>query len=242
MTSVLLHDVTTLAFVLHIGGGTVGLGSGTVALLASKGGRLHRAAGTVFFSSMLVMAAFAGYLAVAMPDQLVNLFIGTFAAYLVATGWMTVRRRAGTAGVAERIAFGVALVLCAPFAVLSFQLAIGLPPLFKSAVAFEGPVLIAIYSFTAVLAVAAIGDAKVVFGGGVSAASRLARHLWRMCLGLTLATGSAFTNGLSRLLPGPHHVPAAFFFPQFIPVVFLIFWMIRVRLTPWRGREVAAAR
>ncbi|HLZ81930.1 MAG TPA: DUF2306 domain-containing protein [Caulobacteraceae bacterium] len=242
MTTVPLHAITLLAFVLHIAGGTVGLVSGTVALLASKGGRVHRTAGTVFFFSMLVMAALACYLAVVMPGQLVNLFIGTFAAYLVATGWMTVRRRGGGAGLAERIAFVVAIVLCAPFAILSFQLAAGLPPLFKSAVPLEGPVLIAIYSFTTVLAIALIGDARVVLGGGAAAAPRIARHLWRMCLGVTLAAGSAFTNGLPRLLPAPHDVPPAFFLPQFIPVGFLIFWMIRVRFTPWLGARPQALR
>jgi hypothetical protein len=52
-----------------------------------------------------------------------------------------------------------------------------------------------------------------------------------MCLALTLATGSAFTNGFARLLPGPYHVPPAFFYPQFVPLILLCFWMIRVRLT-----------
>jgi uncharacterized membrane protein len=240
MTTVLLHEVTGLAFVVHVGGGFVGLVSGTVALLAGKGGRLHRAAGTVFFASMLVMATLACYLAVVRPGQIVNLFIGIFASYLVATGWLAVRREAGAAGAPERIALGVAVVLCAPFAVLSIQLAAGLPPFFKSAVPLVGPVRVAIYSFTSVLAIAAIGDATVVFAGGLSAAPRVARHLWRMCLGLTLAAGSAFTNGFARLLPGPYHVPDAFFFPQFIPVAFLIFWMIRVRFTGWLGRRSVA--
>jgi len=226
--------MTILAYVLHIGAGTIGLASGLVAAVARKGGYLHRKAGTVFVVSMLVMATFAAYLAVAVPDQIVNLFIGTFASYLVATGWMTVRRREGTIGLFERIALFVAFCLCAPFAILAFQLATGLSPLFKSAVPFEGPVLIAIYGFTSVLAIAAIGDAKVVLAGGISGAPRIARHLWRMCLGLTLATGSAFTNGLARLLPGPYHVPPIFFFPQFLPLGLLIFWMIRVRFTHWR--------
>jgi hypothetical protein len=93
--------------------------------------------------------------------------------------------------------------------------------------------LIAIYSFTAVLALAVIGDSRVVLGGGISGAPRIARHLWRMCLGLTLATGSAFTNGFARLLPGPYHVPEAFFYPQFLPLALLVFWMIRVRFTGW---------
>jgi hypothetical protein len=233
--------MTLLAFVLHIGGGTLGLVSGTVAAFARKGGRLHRAAGNVFFVSMLVMATLAIYLAIVMPGQIVNVFIGTFAFYLVATAWMTVRRKEGTIGYSERIALLVAVILCAPFAILSFQLATGMAPFFKSAVPFEGPVLVAIYSFTSVLAIAAIADAKVVLAGGISGAPRIARHLWRMCLGLTLAAGSAFTNGLPRLLPGPMHVPPAFFVPQFLPVGLLIFWMIRVRFTDWFN-EVASAR
>jgi hypothetical protein len=233
MTTALFHAMTMLAFVLHIGSGAVGLVSGTVAAFARKGGHLHRAAGNVFFFSMLVMATFACYLAVVMPGQIVNLFIGTFASYLVATAWLTVRRKEGTIGVGEKIALSVALVLCAPFAILTFQLATGLPPLFTSAVPFKGPVLIAIYGFTSVLAIAATSDAKVVLAGGISGAPRIARHLWRMCLGLTLAAGSAFTNGLARFLPGPYHVPPAFFFPQFLFLGLLIFWLIRVRFTNW---------
>lgn len=232
--SLLLHGMTMLAYVLHIGAGATGLVSGLVAAFARKGGYLHRKAGTVFVVSMLVMATFAAYLAVAVPDQLVNLFIGTFAFYLVGTAWMTVRRAEGTAGLIEEIALFVSLCLCAPFAILSFQLATGLTPLFNSAVPFKGPVLIAIYSFTTVLAIAMIGDAKLVWAGGISGAPRIARHLWRMCVGLTLAMGSGFTNGLARLLPGPYHVPPSFFFPQFLPLCLLTFWLIRVRFTGWR--------
>jgi uncharacterized membrane protein len=229
----MLHPLTILAYVLHVGAGMIGLTSGTVALIARKGGYLHRRAGTVFIVAMVVMAIFAGYLAVAVPDQLVNLFIAAFTLYLLATGWMTVRRKARTAGLFEKIALFIGLSLCAPFAILSFQLATGLTPSFKSAVPFRGPVLIAIYTFTGVLAVATIGDARVAFGGGISGAPRIARHLWRMCLGLTLATGSAFTNGFARLLPGPYHVPPVFFYPQFVPLALLFFWMIRVRYTGW---------
>jgi len=229
-----------LAFVLHIGAGTVGLISGTVAALARKGWRLHRAAGNVFFVSMLIMAAFAAYLAVAIPGQIVNLFIAIFTVYLVGTAWMTVRRKEGVIGFSEKIALFVAVILCAPFAILAFQLAIGLPPLFKSAVPSKGPVLVAIYVLTSVLAIAAIGDTKVVVAGGISGAARIARHLWRMCLGLTLAASSAFTNGLARFLPGPYHVPPVFFLPQFLPLGLLIYWMIRVRFTNWFQQEVVA--
>ena len=232
----ILQAVTTVAFVLHIGGGTVALVAGTTAAIARKGGRLHRAAGNVFFAAMLVMATFAAWLAVVMPDQMVNLFIASFATYLVTTAWLTARRAPGATGVAEKVALVVGALLSAPFVILSFQLAAGLPPLFKSAVPYKGPVEIAIWGFTTVLVTAALGDAKVALAGGIAGAPRIARHLWRMCLGLTLAAGSAFTNGLPRLLPGPFNVPPAFFLPQFVPVGLLIFWMIRVRFTPWMER------
>ena len=235
-----LREATTLAFVLHIGGGTIGLVSGTIAAFARKGGPLHRAAGTVFVLSMLVMALFAVWLAITIPGQLVNVFIGTFAFYLVATAWMTVRRKEGSIGAPEFIALLVALTLCLPFAVLAFQLAVGAQPFFKSAVPLRGPVLIALYAFTSVIVIAAGGDAKIVLAGGISGAPRIARHLWRMCLGLTLAAGSAFTNGLPRLLPGPMHVTTIFFLPQFVPLALLVFWMVRVRFTGWFQRDAIA--
>jgi len=230
----LLHGTTVLAFILHIGGGAIGLVSGTVAALARKGGALHRKAGTIFVVSMLVMGVFAIYLAVVEPDQITNVFICTLAIYLVSTAWMAVHRKEGTSGLFEKVAVAVALCLCAPFAILTFQLATGLPPLFKSAVPFKGAVLIAIYSFTSVLILAFIGDARVVLSGALSGVARISRHLWRMCLGLTLAAGSGFTNGFARLLPGPYHVPTVFFLPQFLPLGLLVFWMIRVRSTGWR--------
>jgi uncharacterized membrane protein len=229
--------LTQLAFGVHITGGTVGLLAGTVALLAAKGARLHRVAGTVFFASMLVMAAFADYLAVVMPDQIPNLFIGTFTIYLVATAWMTVRREERTIGFAEKIALVISLCLCLPFGLLSIDLALGLAPPFKSAMRLEGPVLIALYGFTLLIALAAIGDVRMVWAGGIAGARRIGRHLWRMCVGLSMAAGSAFTNGLPRLLPHGVRVPLLLLFmPQLAVLALLLFWAVRVRFTGWYSR------
>lgn len=227
-----LHMLTMLAMGLHIAGGFVGLVSGVVAITVRKGGRLHRQAGNVFFVSMMVMALFALYLGAVIPGQMVNVFISLFASYLLATAWMTVRRQAAHSGLFEKAAMVVSLILCAPFVLLSVQLAFGLPPFFESAVPLRGPVVIAIFSFTLVIVTAAVSDVKVVLKGGISGTPRISRHLWRMCLGLTLATGSAFTNGFARMLPGPYHVPLAFFFPQFIPLILMFYWLVRVRLKP----------
>ena len=226
--------MTKLAISVHVIAGTIALFAGIIAVSARKGGHSHRVAGTVFFVSMLVMAVFADYLAVAIPEQIPNLFIGTFTIYLVATAWITVQRKEQSVGIPEKIALFVVLCLCVPFAILSFQLATGLEPSFKSAVPIDGPVRVALYSFTFLVATAAIGDARLVWAGGVTGRRRIGRHLWRMCLGLALAAGSAFTNGLPRLLPKTVHVPLLFLvIPQLAALVLLIFWMVRVRFTGW---------
>lgn len=230
--------MVTPGIILHVIAGMIALFAGIVAMSSRKGARAHRAAGTVFVVSMVVMAVFADYLAIAIPEQIPNLFIGTFTIYLVVTAWMTVRRKERSVGMPEKIALILALCLCVPFMTLSFQLATGMEPSFKSAVPLEGPVRVAIYSFTFLVAMAAIGDARLVRAGDITGKRRIVRHLWRMCLGLAFALGSAFTNGLPRLLPKTVHVPLILLFlPQLSSLVLLIFWMIRVRFTGWYGEH-----
>jgi uncharacterized membrane protein len=119
--------LVTLAFALHIAAGAVALLSGYVAMCAPKGGPVHRGSGNLFFAAMLVMATFAAVLAVARPGQIINLFIAGFAFYLVATAWLAARRPDGVAANAEKAALAVSLALCAPFALVSFQVATASP-------------------------------------------------------------------------------------------------------------------
>ncbi len=239
-------SLTLMAFAVHVAAGTVGLASGILAVAARKGGRLHRLAGNVFFVSMLTMAAFAVWLGFVRPGAQVNVFIGVLVAYLVASAWFTIRRPAGAVGVPEKVALAVALLLCAPFVLLSGQLALGQPTFFHSGMAFKGPLLLAIYLFTLVLAIAAGGDGVVVLSGGIRGASRIARHLWRLCVALTLATGSALSNGIPRLLPAAVHLPDWTLYLQFVWVALLFYWLARVRFTRWfelwAGQSSSAGR
>jgi len=222
-----LHDATSLAYVVHVGCGTVGLVSGTVAAFAQKGERLHRTAGTTFFVSMLAMATFAAWLAITIPGQMSNLLGAILTFYLVATGWLTVRRKQRTVGRAEKFALAAILCICVGLGGLSIAAAAGAVP------GVKGQLLFATYMVTAIAAVAAIGDARLVLQGGIAGPARVARHLWRMLTALFLSFGSGFGNGLARLLPGPFHIPPLFLAPMLLPLGLLIFWMIRVRLTGW---------
>ena len=222
-----LHGATSLAYVVHVGCGTAGLVSGTVAAFAQKGERLHRAAGTAFFVSMLVMAAFAAWLAIVVPGQMSNLLGAILTFYLVATGWLTVRRKQRTVGRAEKFALAASLCVCVALVGLSIAEAAGVVP------GVKGQLLFATFMVTAFAAVAAAGDARLVLQGGIAGTARVARHLWRMLTALFLAFGSGFGNGLARLLPGPFHIPPLFLAPMLLPLGLLIFWMIRVRLPGW---------
>jgi hypothetical protein len=225
---------TSLVYAVHISGGTLGLLSGVVAALAPKGERLHRAAGTVFFVSMLVMAAFAGWLAIAVPGQLSNLQGAILAFYLVATAWLTVKREPRTIGSAEKFALAAILCLTVSLGGWSIYAAAGFAP------RVGGQLLLATYMVTTIAAIAAVGDARLVLHGGISGTARVARHLWRMLTALFLAFGSGFGNGLARLLPGPYHIPPLFLAPMLLPLGLLVFWMIRVRLTGWYTRYANA--
>lgn len=77
---------------VHIAGGSVGLLSGTAAIIFRKGSRRHALAGRVFVVAMLIMACFAVYLAV-VKHQPSNFGGGVFTFYLIITAWLTARRR-----------------------------------------------------------------------------------------------------------------------------------------------------
>jgi uncharacterized membrane protein len=231
-----MSNVTQIVLAVHIIAGFAALVAGTVAICARKGGRLHRAGGKIFAVTMLTMAVTAAILGAILPGQSINVFIGILAIYLVSTGWITVTWAPEKAAIANRIALGVSLCLCAPFALLIVPTLTGGPPLIHSSIPLKGPVLIALYAFSFMLAMASAGDARVVYTGGLTGTARLCRHLWRMCLGLTFAAGSGFTNGIARLLPGPYHVPPVFFLPQFIPLLVMVFWLIWLRLPRFQAR------
>ena len=77
---------------------------------------------------------------------------------------------------------------------------------------------------------AATGDIRMLVRGGVSGLQRLVRHLWRMCFGLFIAAASIF-------LARPHLFPAilrrthVLLLLGVLPLMLMIFWLVRVRFT-----------
>jgi len=79
-----------------------------------------------------------------------------------------------------------------------------------------------------VMLLAAAGDVRLLLRGGIYGAKRVVRHLWRMCFGLFVATGSFFL-GQQQVFPKWLRGSPALFVPALLPLVLLIFWVLRVR-------------
>jgi hypothetical protein len=202
--------------------------AGALAIVFSKGSRGHRLAGNVFVLCMLTVSAIGSYLGY-VRSEADNVLGGIFAFYLVATAWATARRRENEIWTFDWSAPPVALAFAAINLFWGTQVARG-----RIAVKDQSPA--GAYFFFGTLALfSAAGDLRILFRGGISGRSRLARHIWRMCFGWFIATVSFFL-GQQRVFPAWLQGSIALLIPAFLPLVLLVFWLIRVRFTnPYRG-------
>ena len=221
-----VHVLVTSILILHIGAGSIAMLSGVAALSVRKGERLHRVFGTVFLVCMLTMAVMATSLAIWI-QQWGNATAGVFAFYLVATGWMTVRRKEGTVG---RFEVGAMIVA---FGGTIAAFIFGLIALVDPRTIPAGSPVQAIFVLAGVLGFAAVMDLRVIRRGGISGVQRIARHVWRMCLGFANAWVSFYGQVFLRKVHLPaflHHSPLLYI-PIVAPLLLLAFWVMRVRFT-----------
>jgi hypothetical protein len=218
-----IRAATTAVLALHVSAGLTGIGSGFAAVLLKKGGRRHQVAGTVFFVSMLIMSAIGAVVSPMLSDR-VSSAMGMLTFYMVATGWMTVQRRTGRVGRFE-VAAAAAVLGVGLYMLVLGRIGQTSP---RGLVDGTQPFAIA-YAFGTLALLAASLDLRMILRGGVAGPQRLARHLWRMCLALFVASGSLFL-GQPQVFPAPLRNSPLLIGLSVAPLAFLIFWMIRVRL------------
>jgi hypothetical protein len=229
--------------VVHICGGTLGLLSGTAAISFRKGSHRHILAGKIFVASMLVMAVGAVYLGI-VKHQPSNVSGGIFTFYLIGTAWLTARRRDGETGRLDWVALLIPLMLG------TLTWLNGISVVRRGASSENGVPVGMTFFMGSVMLLAAAGDVRMLVRRGVLGTKRIARHLWRMCFGLFIAAGSFFlgpSNRPLRLLSsvglGQHLSPVLFSTGLYLvltilPLVILIFWLVRVRFTtPYKGTD-----
>lgn len=212
--------VLWLALIIHFAGGLVGLVSGAVAIVAAKGGRVHRRAGQVFVVGMMTGGIFAA--GIALYERNYGMVVGgLFSAYLVFTALLTVRPLSGP----NARAGSVSLMLLATGLALG-QLTYGAMAIINPVRGVPTPM---IFFIGTIAVLAAAGDWRLLRAGSIGGPRRLARHLWRMCFGLFIASGSFFF-GQASFIPKPLRIGPLLGVLGVAPIFVLLYWMWRIRL------------
>jgi hypothetical protein len=115
------------------------------------------------------------------------------------------------------------------FSVAAFELTVGLIALGMPRGMINGIPAGMIFFLCSIALLAAIGDWRMIRAGGIEGTRRLARHLWRMCFALFIASGSFFF-GQTKFVPEPLRIRPLLSALGVAPLFVLIYWMWRVRL------------
>jgi Predicted membrane protein (DUF2306) len=219
--------------IFHITGGVLAMLAGAAAMLFRKGSQRHRLAGDVFVLSMLCMATAGAYLGF-MKHQTPNVLGGMVTIYLVATAWAAGRRREEGLGI---LGWGGFL----------FAFSIGILSVLHGAAKISGrapdngvPAGMDFF-LGSILLLASAGDLRMLLRGSIAGIERVSRHLWRMCFGWFIATGSFFL-GQQQVFPAAIRKTGLLIVPAVLPLILLVFWLVRVRFTnAYRSRAPLGA-
>lgn len=214
---------------VHIAAGSIAILAGTGAVAARKGGTLHARAGNCFFAAMLVLGVTASILEPfrTPPGSPIS---GAMVCYFVSTSWVAARRRDGTTGVFEIVACVAALGIGAAMAWGGFT------GVAKTPVG-SGPV----FALAGLCVFAGLLDLNVILRAKLTTVQRISRHLWRMCFGFFIATGSFFL-GQQQVFPQALHRSPILFVLALAPFAIMAFWLVRVRVGQrFRGQLSATA-
>ncbi len=207
---------------IHVVASALAMILGAVALLARKGGKLHRRSGQLFVFSMLTMGITASVLG--------NTGGGLMSAYFVVTALTTVRPITAWTRWVNVSALLVAIVLALG------SMAKGFTAFDTPGRTLNGVPFFMLFFIGTVMAIAAGGDVRVMRSGPLRGGPRLARHLWRMCFALFIAAGSFFSiqARVAKLLPEPFTTPAMRVLPIALIFIAMFYWLWRVR-----GRRIS---
>lgn len=215
--------IVWLALGVHLAAGLVAIVTGTISLAVAKGGRLHKQSGLVFTWAMVVVGLTAAGIGT-YENRPGQVFGGLVAAYLVFTAMTTVKP---LPGIGRRV--NVALMVLA-FGCAVANLYGGVVEWLDPTVKVVGrPRVVPPLIIGTIMLLAAFGDLRAIREGGLRGSRRLARHLWRMCFGLFVATGSFFL-GQMTFIPDPVRIVPLLLVLAFAPILFLFYWMWRVRV------------
>ena len=209
---------------IHIAAGGLAIVLGALALLAKKGGFVHRRSGLLFVCAMIALGTTAALLGFRKSPTDGNVFGGLMTIYFVSTALLAVRPLSQwTRGIhiaALPVAVGLSLIDIA-----GGIKALNSPHGWHNGVPFGMYFLLA-----AVMMLAAVGDARIIRFGVHRGGPRLARHLWRMCFALFIAAGSFFSirERVAKIFPEPFTTAPMRALPIVLVFSAMFYWLWKV--------------
>jgi hypothetical protein len=200
---------------------SVALAAGFTAITVRKGGTWHRRSGMVFVYAMIATGVAAA--CIALYEGKATFTGAVFVPYLVFTALTSVRP---IAGLGRRADIGL-MVLAFTLAFAGFRLAF--MALRSPGHQLDGVPAGMMFFMHGIMLLAGIGDARMIFAGGIRGPRRIARHLWRMSFALFIASGSFFL-GQMKFIPRPVRSMPLLGLLAISPLVIMLYWMWRVRL------------
>ena len=223
----ILQEFYSATLTAHVTLGAVAVLAGFLAIIARKGSPPHIGAGRIFVFAMGLSSALGAVLGLYKADTLyITFHAGVLGVTLVASGWLTAAARSRPLGVATGLLGAVNAVNAAGL------IAVGLYAQGQAEGEFLGYPAEDYFFLSGMAIIGVIGDTSLLFRKTLSDKHRIARHLWRLCLGFFIAAGSAFTGPGASAFPQSVRDTGVLVLPELLIFLTLVFWIIR---TLWKG-------
>jgi uncharacterized membrane protein len=234
-------SILSVMLPIHVVAGGAAIILGAVALLAPKGGTLHRRGGLLFVCAMVAMGCSGSLLALRQSLTNPNALGGMMSVYFVTTALTTVRPSSQW----TRRVTVLAMIVGTGVALAWFRL--GVRGMISRPPDVDPAMIYSTFVFGAAMALGVLGDRRIIRIEAVGLA-RLRRHLWRMCMGLLIALASFFAipERVARILPSPFTSPLMRSLPILLVLGAMCYWLWKVRkrrmpIPPSRAVSVSSA-
>ncbi len=221
---------TSLLMTAHVGLGTLAVLTGAMALAVRKGGKTHIGAGRVFVLTMGLASLFGALLGLIKIDSFyITFHAGILGLTLIISSWLTIRKpQLGKMSVIISLINGINFLALIGVGLYSLSL----PQ--STWLGFHG----ADYLFLSAMAgIVVLCDFSLLFRKPLTGKHRIARHLWRMCLGFFIAAGSAFTGPGASAFPESVQNSGILSVPELIILIAMLFWLARTLLRKEKQSE-----
>lgn len=219
------------AMAAHVLSGGLAVLAGAIALFSAKGRTAHVGAGRVFALAMALSSALGAGLGLVKADTFyITFHAGILGVTLIASGWLAGRMRSGRPDAAT-LALGIVNLANAGALV-----ALGVHALGQTKGVYLGFAAGDYFFLSGMAMIGVLGDASLLIRSSLSQRHRIARHLWRMCLGFFIAAGSAFGGPGASAFPQALRDSGVLSLPELVIILALVFWLAR---TLWKGAPAA---